>query len=171
AIPPPFAVPTPRPVPQTSGGHERQRPGPPSWPAAPPPRSRRRWTVLSALLTLAIVVGAGAYVWMRTHSPLTVSIVAVSVSNTSLGCNGTEHVTGTIHTNGHGGPITYEWIQGNEKNPAKLVVDDASGKDVVQVGLNWGFRGKGAIRAVARLQVLTPDQSGASITFPYSCPL
>jgi hypothetical protein len=142
----------------------------------PRPRSRhqprRPWrAIVSTLITLAIAAAAGIYAWDRTHGVLTVSNVAVTVANPSLGCNGTEVVTATISTNGRGGPIKYEWIRNGEKNPTPLVVNDGSGGGTVTVTLRWAFHGKGTENAMADFRVLTPDPDEASVTFPYSCRL
>jgi serine/threonine protein kinase len=143
---------------------------PPEWPVAPPPRRRRVWPgVVSMLLTAAIVAGVGAYWWLHTHEVLKITKVAVTAANQRVGCDGTADIIGTISTNGHGGPISYQWEPGAATDPA-LVVDDASGSDQVQVELKWAFHGKGTGQAIAKLVVLKPQQAEASITFPYSCP-
>jgi eukaryotic-like serine/threonine-protein kinase len=146
--------------------------GMPNWPTPTPrPRPRRRWAgLLSTLVTLALAAGVWIYVYERTHDKLTVTHVGLSVADKVLGCNGTADIIGTISTNGRGGPVSYQWVQGTEQPSAALVADDASGNKTVQVTLNWAFHGKGTIQAVAKLRVLTPDPGEASITFPYSCP-
>jgi hypothetical protein len=123
------------------------------------------------VITLAIAAGAGIYAWERTHGSLSVSNVAVTVADPSVGCNGTQVVTATISTNGRGGPIKYEWIRNDEKNPTPLVVDDGGGSSTVTVTLKWQFHGKGAENAIADFRVLSPDPDEASVTFPYSCRL
>jgi len=147
--------------------------GVPNWPApAPPPRRRprRRWAgLLSTLITIALAAGVWTYVYYRTHEKLTITHVVVSVPIKTVGCNGTADIIGTITTNGHGGPISYQWVRDTAAPMPTLVADDASGKNTVQVELKWAFHGKGAGEAVATLRVLTPDPAEASITFPYSC--
>jgi serine/threonine protein kinase len=149
--------------------------GIPNWPTRPPvpPRRRpprRRWAgLVSSLVTLALAAGVLIYVYERTHNKLVITAVAVKVSPQVVGCNRTADIIGTITTNGHGGPVTYQWIRGTEPPSDALVADDASGTKTVQVYLKWAFHGKGSIQAVARLRVLTPDTAEASITFPYSC--
>jgi hypothetical protein len=171
----------PTPVPAQPGPPIRSAPqaatqrggGAPNWPTAqqpPRPRSRPVWRgVVSTLITAAIVAGVGVYVWEREHQTLKVTKVGVTVANPSVGCNGTADIIGTISTNGHGGTISYEWVENGEAQPS-LVADDASGSDSVQVPLKWAFHGKGTGQAVAELRVLNPQQSEASLTFPYSCP-
>ncbi len=110
-----------------------------------------------------------AYVYERTHNKLTITAVAVKVSPQVIACNHTADIIGTITTNGHGGPVSYQWVRGTEPPTAALVADDSSGNKTVQVHLKWAFHGKGTVQAVAKLRVLTPDPAEASITFPYSC--
>ena len=146
----------------------------PNWPrpAAPPGRRppRRRWAgLLSTLVTLALAAGVWIYVYERAHNKLTITGVTVTVANQVVGCNRTADIIGTITTNGHGGPVSYQWVRGTEPPMAALVADDASGKKTVQVHLEWAFHGKGTVQAVAKLRILTPDAAEASVTFPYSC--
>ena len=141
-------------------------------PPAPPRRRppRRRWAgLLSTLITLALAAGVLVYVYERTHDKLTITGVTVTVANQVVGCNRTADIIGTITTNGHGGPVSYQWVRGTEPPMAALVADDASGSKTVQVHLEWAFHGKGTVQAVAKLRVLTPESAEASITFPYSC--
>jgi eukaryotic-like serine/threonine-protein kinase len=174
----PVAASTPmRGIPAQSGPFRVSGDNLPAWPVVEPrPRSRhqprRPWrAIVSVLVTLAIAAAAGIYAWDRTHGTLTVSNVAVTVADPSLGCNGTQVVTATISTNGRSGPIEYEWIRDTEKNPTPLVVDVASGSGTVTVTLRWVFHGKGTENAIADFRVLTPDPDEASVTFPYSCRL
>jgi serine/threonine protein kinase len=142
---------------------------PPAWPSPPARRPRRRWLgLLSTLLTIAIAAGVWYYVWNQTHGKLQVTNVAVSAPKLA-GCNSTTKITGVITTNGHGGPVSYEWT-GPGIDPKPLVADDASGSDTVTVYLNWTFHGQGTSSATPELRVLAPNQAESSITFPYSCP-
>jgi FAD/FMN-containing dehydrogenase len=111
----------------------------------------------------------GVYLWERAHQTLKITGLKVAPTNSSVGCNGTAEIIGTIYTNGHGGPISYQWVH-DSKADAPLVADDASGGKTVQVTLKWAFHGKGTGQAVAELRVLNPQQDESSITFPYSCP-
>ena len=178
---PPVRPPTPSPVPPQPGPPIRSEPqaagwggGTPNWPVAPQqaPRPRRRpvWRgAVSTLVTAAIVAGVGVYLWEREHQTLKITGVDVTPANPSVGCNGTADIIGTISTNGHGGTISYQWVEdGIAKSP--LVADDATGNDKVQVALKWAFHVKGSGQSVAELRVLNPQQAETSITFPYSCP-
>jgi hypothetical protein len=172
--PGPYALPPQVPVWQSPSAVRADSGGVPNWPVPPPRpqrnRPRRRWGgLLSTLVTLALAAGVWIYVYERAHDKLTITDVRVTVANQVVGCNGTADIIGTITTNGHGGPITYQWVRGTEPPGATLVVDDASGKKTVPVQLKWAFHGKGTVQAVAKLRVLTPDSAEASVTFPYSC--
>jgi len=175
AQPRPYAPPQPQvPVWQSPSAVRADSGGIPNWPAPPRPplprRPRRRWAgLLSTLITLALAAGVWIYVYERTHNKLTITNVTVTVANQVVGCNGTADIIGTISTNGHGGPISYEWVRGTAAPSQTLVVDAGSGNKTVPVQLRWQFHGKGTIQAVAKLLVLTPDSAEASITFPYSC--
>jgi len=174
-MPSPLASPVPvqpgPPAGSTPQAAAARRNSVPQWPAAPPgPRPRPVWrSVVSTLITAAIVAGAGVYFWEREHQTLKITHVAVKATNQSVGCSGTTDVIGTISTNGHGGPIKYEWVHDDKTNPTQ-VADDASGSDTVQVTLKWALHGTGRGQAVAELRVLSPQQDEASITFPYFCP-
>jgi serine/threonine protein kinase len=176
APPPPYSPPPHVPVWQSPSAVRANTGGIPNWPMppAPPPRQRRpprrRWAgLLSTLVTLALAAGVAAYVYERTHNKLTITGVTVTVANQVVGCNRTADIIGTITTNGHGGPVSYQWVRGTDPPMPTLVADDASGNKTVQVHLKWSFHGKGTIQAVAKLRVLTPDPAEGSITFPYSC--
>jgi hypothetical protein len=146
--------------------------GAPEWPGAqPPPGPRRRpaWRgVVSTLVTAAIVAGVGVYLWEREHQTLKITHVKVEAANPKVGCNGTADIIGKITTNGHGGPISYQWVEDGVAQ-SELVADDASGSDTVNVSLQWKFNGKGTGQAVAELMVLSPGQAQSSIIIPYSC--
>jgi len=178
---PPPREPAPSPVPAQQGPPLRPAPqsatgrggGMPEWPTAQPParpRQRPVWRgVVSTLITAAIVAGVGVYLWERQHQSLKITGVEVTATNQSVGCDGTANIVGKISTNGHGGTISYQWVENNVAGP-QLVADDASGSNKVQVPLKWAFHGKGNGTATAELRVLDPQQAEASLSVPYSCP-
>ena len=175
---PPTQPPAPSPVPSQSGPPGWSAPqaatgradSAPEWPVAQRGPRRPIWRgVVSTLVTAAIVAGVGVYLWERAHQTLKVTDIGVTAANSSVGCNGTAEIIGTIYTNGHGGPISYQWVHDSQAD-APLVANDASGGKTVQVTLKWAFHGKGTGQAVAELRVLAPQQDESSITFPYSCP-
>jgi serine/threonine-protein kinase len=134
-----------------------------------PPR-RRVWPgVLATLLAAVAVAGSGAYYWMHTHQVLKITKVAVATANQKVGCNGTAHLVGSIATNGHGGPIKYEWVL-NKVNKGVRTADDGTGSKLVQVTMAWSFHGKGTGSDVAELDILGPQHAQARFIFPYSCP-
>ncbi len=148
-------------------------PGPPEWPGprrASTPRRAARWRgAVSTLVTLAVAAGLGVFLWDRTHQPLAVSGVAVSLAGPPPGCEATVGLVATITTNGKGGPIAYEWIRDSNEAGSPATVTDQAGHDTVQVTLTWSFHGKGTQQATAQLRVLTPNVASGSAHFTYSC--
>ncbi len=167
--------PQPRPirsVPQaiaTTGPGTGGGPAAPPWPVPPPRRHRTRWAgVIGTLVTAAIVAGAGAYYWINTHQVLKISHVSVTPANPAVGCTGTENLVGTISTNGHSGPIDYQWVlNGKSRGVVQATAGTAS---TVLVTLAWNFTGHGTGDNVAELVIVSPQSAAARITFPYSCP-
>jgi serine/threonine protein kinase len=142
----------------------------PTWPTAPPRRRRSIWPgVVSSLITAAIVAGVGVYYWLHTHQALQVTEAVVSAASPTVGCEGTAHLIGTIHTNGRGGPISYEWVLNGDRQGV-LKASDASGADTVNVTLSWAFHGHGTGKNIAELDIIAPQSTSSGITFPYSCP-
>ena len=126
---------------------------------------------MSTLITAAIVAAVGFYVWHKTRGSLTVtkvSIAAPKQDGTKCG-DVTVKVAGTIVTNGHGGSITYQWVENSAKVVHAVPVTAGSGQDKVPVTLNWTFHGKGAQQATIVLQVLSPNPGQASAVINYSC--
>ena len=125
---------------------------------------------MSTLITMAIVAGAGLYLWQKAHGSLKVTAVTVAVPQPpGTRCDVVVDVTGTIFTNGHGGPITYQWTFDRENLPVATVTD-GSGQQSVRVDLQWGFHGTGTRQAVATLRVFTPNVVAAeNAGFTYAC--
>jgi Protein kinase domain len=147
--------------------------GAPAWPTGPErrsPRPRRRWrAALSTLVTVAIAAGVLFYVWHQSRGKLVVTGVSVTAPSGSVGCDGTAAIVGTITTNGHGGPITYKWTHTGESSAPVQQAVDASGSDTVTVQLKWTLHGKKTTQPVAKLQVLTPQPAGDSVSISYHC--
>jgi hypothetical protein len=122
------------------------------------------------VITLALAVGVLGYVWERSHGKLSIDSVRLSAKNKSVGCEGTAHIVATIKTNGRGGRLTYEWLTEPQTPVKVLTATNGSGSKSTQVGFDWAFHGKGTGQAVAKLRVLTPETTEASIFVPYSCP-
>jgi serine/threonine protein kinase len=165
-LPPPWWAP--------GGGDSGNGAETPSWPE--PRRDhgrhrhrRRRWrAALGLLLTAAIVAGVGAYVWERNHHTFKVISVSVTpVPRWGKGCAVTVTFVGTIVTNGRGGRITYQWVQGSDPR-SRLTVSDASGEDTIQVPpLTWPLHDQG--RYPVELDVLAPGAPPGHASFSYSC--
>jgi hypothetical protein len=142
----------------------------PAWPVPPPRRRRSVWPgVVSSLITAAIVAGVGAYYWFHIHEALKVTNLNLTAAKQEVGCEGTANLIGTISTNGRGGPVSYEWVLNGDRQGV-LKATDGSGIDTVKVTESWTFHGKGTGRNIAELDILGPQQTSSSFTFPYSCP-
>jgi serine/threonine-protein kinase len=150
------------------GGPPAARTG--SGASGPARRPRHRWRgLLASLLVIVVAAGFLFYVWQRTHEKLTITAVSVSAAKKVIGCNGTAVIIGTITTNGHAGPIRYEWVRGADTLPPAQV-SAPSGSSTVRVTLDWKLEGRGTGSAEARLRVLSPALADRTITVPYSCP-
>jgi hypothetical protein len=126
---------------------------------------------VTTLITAAILAGAGFYAWHKTRGSLTVTEVSVAApkqEGTKCGAI-TVKVTGTIVTNGHGGVITYQWLENSAKVGAPAPVTAGSGQDKVPVTLNWTFHGAGTQQGTVVLKVLSPNPGQASAVVKFSC--
>ena len=108
--------------------------------------------------------------WQRTHEKLTITAVNVSAAKKLIGCNGTAVIIGTIKTNGHAGPISYEWVRGADTLPPAQV-SAPSGSDTVRVTLDWKLEGRGTGSAEATLRVLSPARADCRHHRPLLMPL
>ncbi len=142
------------------------------WPIPPPRRpKRRRWRAAASTFVTAAIIGAVAVIlWQRAHDQLKVTAVAVAPAQPPGNrCNITVNVVGTIETNGHGGPVSYEWIRSGGLTSPVSAVTAASGHAPVRVYLRWTFRGSGTYHAGATLRVLTPGIASGHTSFTYAC--
>ena len=134
-------------------------------------RRTQQWMLPLTVLILVIVVLI-YYFWGR-HSTDTSSLVVtgatVEISDTPIGCGGTERLTAIIGTNGHAGTINYQWKRndGTTSNPLSQAV--VQGEQQVSVVLEWRFDGYGVLDATATLHILSPGTSSASTSFMYRC--
>lgn len=144
--------------------HGEQEPEPR---AQKPSRGRRlaRW-ILPAAVLLAVVA---VLLWRYASTPIAVTGVSARAGQQTLGCNGTETVTGVIDTNGEGGTVTYEWQRSDGTVSGTLQQHVSKGTHSSDVTLLWTFNGKGAAHATATLEVLSPGSRTASADFTYSC--
>jgi hypothetical protein len=142
----------------------------PAWPVtAAPRRSRPLWrrlvSMLSALLTLALVALVGFYVWQRL-SPLAVESVAVTVPEPA---GDTVDVVATVRTNGRGGVIRYQWFRSDASPGAVLTEQVGRGQDVATLTLKWTFSGVGTTTQTATVNITEPSPVQAGTQVAYRC--
>lgn len=135
--------------------------------AAGQPKRRLLGGFLLAALVLAAV--AGFLLWQRFGTPLAVSSVTVSASPVALGCDGTESIVATVHTNGSSGTLHYRWVRSDGTDSGVLSQGVASGLHQVQLPLRWTFQGPDHMQATATLELTSPSTRSASANFNYSC--
>ncbi|MEH1015455.1 hypothetical protein V6U90_20370 [Micromonospora sp. CPCC 206060] len=165
-----------------TGGEIRFGPGVPPPPTAPawrpqppqPARPRRSaWrvvsSVLSALLTLALLAAVGLYLWQRL-SPLEVTSVSVAVPQPPGNrCDITVDVVATVRTNGRAGTITYQWLR-TGATPSNLLTEQVGrGQRTVNLHLKWSFSGVGTTRETATINITTPSPVQGATSFVYNC--
>jgi hypothetical protein len=165
-------------VPPVETGVLRFGPGAPAapsvadtWKARPAPRRRRRMrAVRAALLTLIVVAGALAWLWWHRGGPLSVTGVNVApATDPADACDVTVDVLGTIHTDGRGGVVTYQWLRNDGQTSEVLHEIIPPGRDDAVVHLRWSLTGQGTYHATATLSVLAPDPIVGSTEFTYDC--
>ncbi|MFI7071695.1 hypothetical protein [Micromonospora sediminicola] len=165
-----------------SGGELRFGPGvpatpppPPAWPVAPPirpprPLWRRVVSVLSTLLTAALLVTVGLYLWQRLR-PLEVEQVAVAVPRPpGIACDVTVDVVATVRTNGRAGTIRYQWFRSDAPPGALLSERVGSGQRTATLTLRWTFSGVGATTGTATVNIIEPAPVQAGTRVSYRCP-
>ncbi|GAB2577536.1 hypothetical protein Aab01nite_11570 [Paractinoplanes abujensis] len=161
-----------------AGGEVRFGPGVPAaparapgWPAPvrPRPRWRRLVSVLSGLVTLALIVVAGLHVWQRL-SPIEVESVTVAVPHPAGSrCDVTVDVVATVRTNGRGGVIRYQWLRSDA--PPGAVLTERVGRDqrVATLTLRWTFSGAGSTSETATVTIVEPAPLSSSAGVAYRC--
>ncbi|MFI6821010.1 hypothetical protein ACIBJE_08645 [Micromonospora sp. NPDC050187] len=151
-------------------------PAAPSWqrPPAPPARPRRsRWkligSVLSTLLTLALLVAVGLHLWQRL-SPLEVRSVRVTVAEPpGERCDVTVDVVATVETNGRAGTIRYQWLRGGAEPDGMMTQRVARGQRTVTLHLKWAFSGTGSTTESAVINITEPTPIQGRTIFRYEC--
>ncbi|MFR9775656.1 hypothetical protein ACL02O_06305 [Micromonospora sp. MS34] len=149
-------------------------PGAPGWPAAAPARRprpvwRRVVSVLSTLLTLALVAVVGLYLWERL-SPLEVEGVTVAVPQPAGDrCDVTVDVVATVRTNGRGGTIRYQWFRSDASPGALLSERVGRGQRTATLTLKWTFSGVGATTETATVNIIEPSPVQAGTQVAYRC--
>ncbi|MFI5837706.1 hypothetical protein ACIA5A_28910 [Micromonospora sp. NPDC051300] len=147
----------------------------PAWPVAPPVRPprpvwRRVVSVLSTLLTAALLVTVGLYLWQRLR-PLEVEQVAVAVPRPpGVACDVTVDVVATVRTNGRAGTIRYQWFRSDAPPGALLTERVGNGQRTATLTLRWTFSGVGATTGTATVNIVEPSPAQAGTRVDYRCP-
>ncbi|WFE40462.1 hypothetical protein [Micromonospora sp. WMMD998] len=147
----------------------------PAWPVAPPvppprPLWRRVVSVLSTLLTAALLVVVGLYLWQRLR-PLEVEQVSVAVPRPAgVACDVTVDVVATVRTNGHAGTIRYQWFRSDAPPGALLSERVGGGQRTATLTLRWTFSGVGATTGTATVNIVEPSPVQAGTRVSYRCP-
>ncbi|MBR7829273.1 hypothetical protein KDK95_23400 [Actinospica sp. MGRD01-02] len=135
------------------------------------PKKRRRALLRGWLMPLLVLVGVIALLlWQRVGGRLEVSGVTASAGTASIGCDSTEVVTASLHTNGTAGTIVYRWVRSDGTVSGDLRQSVGDGTKQTDVVLRWAFSGHGSTRAVATIDVESPGAASAVASFVYSCP-
>ncbi|MFG1888744.1 hypothetical protein ACGFIR_12845 [Micromonospora sp. NPDC049051] len=145
----------------------------PAWPAPPPPRRRPVWrtvtSVLSTLLTVALLAAVGLYLWQRI-SPLEVTGVTVAVPQPAGDrCDVTVDVVATVSTNGRAGEIRYQWLRTGSAPGSLLTERVGRGQHTVQLTLRWAFSGVGTTNETATVNISSPAVVQAQAPVSYDC--
>ncbi|MEU7934739.1 hypothetical protein [Micromonospora echinofusca] len=160
------------------GGEVRFGPGvpttPPPAPAWPsPPRRRSTWrtvtSVLSTLLTVALLAAVGLYLWQRL-SPLEVTGVTLAVAQPAGDrCDVTIDVVATVSTNGRAGEIRYQWLRTGSAPGSLLTERVGRGQRSVELTLRWTFSGVGTTTETATVNIISPAPVQAQTPVSYDC--
>jgi hypothetical protein len=139
-----------------------------SGPDADRPRAGRtltRWILPLAVLLAVLAV----LLWRYSGTSIAVTGVSARAGQQTLGCGGTETVTGVLDTNGEEGTVTYRWQRSDGTTSGTLQQHIAKGTSQSEVALLWSFNGTGTMHATATLEVLSPGSQSVSADFTYSC--
>jgi hypothetical protein len=148
-------------------------PAAPAWREPAPVRRRPVWrrvvSALSTLLTVALLVVVGLFVWQRL-SPLELEGVVVEVTRPAgQRCDVTVEVVATVRTNGNAGTIRYQWLRSGAAPGALLSERVGRGQRVVTLPLEWSFTGVGTARETATVNIVEPSVAQASAEVRYEC--
>lgn len=147
----------------------------PAWRPAAPARPRRSpWrlvsSILSTLLTIALLVAVGLYLWQRL-SPLEVGSVSVAVPQSpGQRCDTTVDVVATVRTNGKAGTLRYQWLRSGTEPTAILTERIGRGQQTATLHLKWAFSGVGTTTETATINITEPSPVQAQTTVTYDCP-
>ncbi|MBO3741326.1 hypothetical protein J5X75_27840 [Actinoplanes sp. NEAU-H7] len=146
----------------------------PAWPAtAPPARARpllrRLVSLVSGLLTLALVVVVGLYLWQRLR-PLEVESATVAVPRPAGNrCDVAVDVVATVRTNGRGGTIRYQWFRSDAPPGPVLTERVGRGQHTATLTLTWTFTGVGTATETATVNIIEPSPAQATVPVAYRC--
>ncbi|MEV4277967.1 hypothetical protein [Actinoplanes xinjiangensis] len=146
----------------------------PAWPgAATAERSRPLWrrlvSLISTLLTLALIGVVGFYIWQRL-SPLEVEGVTVAVPRPAGNrCDTTVDVVATVRTNGRSGVIRYQWFRSDAPPGAVLTEQVGSGQRTAGLTLKWTFSGVGTATETATINIIEPSPLQVGTQVAYRC--
>ena len=141
-----------------------------AWHGAPEEKQKRSWH-RGWLLPLAVLIGVILLLlWRNAGGQLSVSGASAMAGAPTIGCDTTETVTATLHTNGKAGTIDYRWVRSDGTTSDQLQQSVDSGTKQVNVVLRWAFTGHGSMDATARIEVESPGSASASAAFVYNCP-
>ncbi|MBQ1075788.1 hypothetical protein KBX06_21885 [Micromonospora sp. C31] len=167
-------------APAPPGGEVRFGPGVPTtpppappWPVGVPPRRRSAWrtvaSVLSTLLTVALLAAVGLHLWQRI-SPLEVTGVTVAVPRPAGNrCDVTVDVVATVSTNGRAGEISYRWLRTGSAPGSVLTERVGRGQRTVELTLRWAFSGLGTTTETATVAITAPAPARAETPVSYDC--
>jgi hypothetical protein len=134
------------------------------------PRKPRRALLRGWLLPLVVLVGVIVLLlWQHLGGQLSVSGVGASARTPLIGCDSTEIVTATLHTNGKPGTIEYRWVRSDGTVSDELQQRVSAGTTQLDVVLRWAFTGQGSMHALATIDVQSPGTASAVATFDYVC--
>ena len=126
-------------------------------------------SVLSGLLTLALIAVAGLYLWQRLR-PLEVETVTVTVPKPAGNrCDVTVDVVATVRTNGRSGVIRYQWFRSDAPPGGVLTERVASGQRTAALTLRWTFSGVGRTTETATVNIIEPSPVQAGTRVAYRC--
>ena len=137
-------------------------------------RRRRIRSVLSGLVTAAILAAVVLYLLSRgSDKPLRVTDLTVKGPTATQRCNTTVDIIGTVVTNGGSGTLTYKWDLGGPAAPQGPQGDltPKGGQKTVSVNYRWAVSNPGTAKFSATLTVEVPNEPpvSKSTTFRYSC--
>ncbi|MEH1102742.1 hypothetical protein [Micromonospora sp. CPCC 205561] len=126
-------------------------------------------SVLSTLLTVALLAAVGLLLWQRI-SPLELTGVTVAVPRPAGDrCDVTVDVVATVTTNGRAGVVRYQWLRSGSAPGSLLTERIGRGQRTVELTLRWAFSGVGTTTETATVNVTSPSPVQAQAPVSYDC--